>query len=62
LVIFVHSHPSGDPELSVADKELTPKLVRAGQMMGIQVRAPFSKRARQMAFRTWLESGFQKAR
>ena len=36
-VIFVHSHPSGDPEPSVADKELTKTLEMAGEIMGIEV-------------------------
>jgi len=36
-VIFVHSHPSGDPEPSIADKELTQQLVQLGELMGIQV-------------------------
>ena len=36
-VIFVHSHPSGDPEPSSADIELTRQLKQVGQLMGIQV-------------------------
>ena len=36
-VIFVHNHPSGDPEPSKEDVELTKRLVKAGEMMGIDV-------------------------
>ncbi len=36
-VIFVHNHPSGDPEPSEDDIELTKKLVKAGDVMGIAV-------------------------
>jgi DNA repair protein RadC len=36
-VIFVHSHPSGDPEPSVSDKELTKQLEMAGEIIGIEV-------------------------
>ncbi len=36
-VIFVHNHPSGDPSPSVQDKEITQRLVEAGELMGIPV-------------------------
>lgn len=36
-VIFVHNHPSGDPQPSKEDQELTDRLVKAGQLLGIQV-------------------------
>ena len=36
-VIFVHNHPSGDPEASEDDVKLTGNLVEAGQIMGIDV-------------------------
>ncbi len=36
-VIFVHNHPSGDPEPSKEDIELTKRLVRAGEIIGIDV-------------------------
>ena len=36
-VIFVHNHPSGDPEPSDDDIALTKRLVNAGQVMGIPV-------------------------
>ena len=36
-VIFVHAHPSGDPEPSFADKEITRQLRQAGELMGINV-------------------------
>jgi DNA repair protein RadC len=36
-VIFVHNHPSGDPEPSEDDIELTKRLVEAGKLLGILV-------------------------
>jgi DNA repair protein RadC len=36
-VIFVHNHPSGDPEPSEDDIELTRRLVDAGKLLGILV-------------------------
>jgi len=36
-VIFVHNHPSGDPEPSEDDVELTRRLVEAGKLLGILV-------------------------
>ncbi|MFC2010327.1 DNA repair protein RadC [Chloroflexota bacterium] len=36
-VIFVHNHPSGDPEPSEDDVELTRRLAQAGDIMGIDV-------------------------
>ncbi|MDM8000366.1 MAG: DNA repair protein RadC [Dehalococcoidia bacterium] len=36
-VIFVHNHPSGDPEPSQDDIELTRRLVEAGKLLGILV-------------------------
>jgi len=36
-VIFVHNHPSGDPEPSEEDVELTRRLVKAGEIIGIEV-------------------------
>lgn len=36
-VIFVHNHPSGDPEPSKEDVELTKRLAKAGEIMGIDV-------------------------
>jgi DNA repair protein RadC len=36
-VVFVHNHPSGDPEPSDDDIALTKRLVSAGQLMGIPV-------------------------
>jgi DNA repair protein RadC len=36
-VIFAHNHPSGDPEPSKEDIELTKRLAAAGEIMGIDV-------------------------
>lgn len=36
-VIFVHNHPSGDPEASPEDRALTRRLVSAGEIIGIRV-------------------------
>jgi DNA repair protein RadC len=36
-VVFVHNHPSGDPQPSQEDIEITKKLVQAGQIVGIPV-------------------------
>ena len=36
-VIFVHNHPSGDPQPSSDDIELTERLVKAGKLLGIRV-------------------------
>ncbi|MDP3879088.1 MAG: DNA repair protein RadC [Dehalococcoidales bacterium] len=36
-VIFVHNHPSGNPEASEDDVKLTKRLAEAGEIMGIDV-------------------------
>ncbi len=36
-IILVHNHPSGDPEPSKADIDITKRLVRAGLLLGIEV-------------------------
>jgi DNA repair protein RadC len=36
-VIFVHNHPSGETEPSADDLQLTSRLVRAGEVLGIRV-------------------------
>jgi DNA repair protein RadC len=36
-VIFAHNHPSGDPEPSKEDIELTKRLAKAGEVLGIDV-------------------------
>ncbi len=36
-VLFVHNHPTGDPEPSVEDIALTGRLVLAGEILGIRV-------------------------
>ncbi|MBI4296856.1 MAG: DNA repair protein RadC [Chloroflexi bacterium] len=36
-VIFVHNHPSGDPEASADDIKLTKRLVEVGELVGIEV-------------------------
>ncbi len=35
--IFAHNHPSGDPEASEDDIELTKRLAKAGKIVGIDV-------------------------
>lgn len=34
-IIIVHNHPSGDPAPSVEDREVTRRLAKAGQLLGI---------------------------
>ena len=36
-VIFIHNHPSGDPEPSEDDLEITKRLVESGKILGIEV-------------------------
>jgi DNA repair protein RadC len=36
-IVIAHNHPSGDPEPSDADVELTEQLLKAGRLMGIDV-------------------------
>jgi DNA repair protein RadC len=36
-VVFLHNHPSGDPQPSAEDRELTTRLVAAGDVLGIRV-------------------------
>jgi DNA repair protein RadC len=36
-IIFVHNHPSGDPEPSPEDHALTQRLIAAGEVLGIRV-------------------------
>ena len=36
-VIFLHNHPSGDPQPSAEDRTLTARLQDAGNILGIQV-------------------------
>ena len=36
-IIIIHNHPSGNPEPSKEDKEVTVKLVQAGSIIGINV-------------------------
>lgn len=36
-IILVHNHPSGDPEPSTEDKELTRRLDQCGELLGIAV-------------------------
>jgi len=36
-VVFVHNHPSGDPEPSEDDLKITKRLVEAGKILGIEV-------------------------
>lgn len=36
-LILVHNHPSGDPTPSAEDREVTGRLVRAGELLGVRV-------------------------
>ena len=36
-VILIHNHPSGDPEPSQADLEITKRIIEAGKIMGVDV-------------------------
>jgi DNA repair protein RadC len=36
-VIFVHNHPSGDPTPSAEDLEITRRLRRVGELVGVKV-------------------------
>lgn len=36
-IILIHNHPSGDPEPSEDDLEITKRLVEAGKILGIEV-------------------------
>lgn len=36
-IVMVHNHPSGDPEPSRADAQITREATRAGEMLGIEV-------------------------
>lgn len=36
-IILVHNHPSGDPSPSFEDKELTERLIKSGEEIGIKV-------------------------
>jgi DNA repair protein RadC len=37
MLIFIHNHPSGDPEPSQGDKDITKKLVEACQIFDLEV-------------------------
>lgn len=37
FLVLAHNHPSGDPTPSGADKDMTRRLVEAGELMGIRV-------------------------
>jgi DNA repair protein RadC len=36
-IVVVHNHPSGDTEASADDLDITARLVKAGQILGIEV-------------------------
>jgi DNA repair protein RadC len=36
-IVLAHNHPSGDPEPSRDDEQVTSRLVRAGRLVGIEV-------------------------
>jgi DNA repair protein RadC len=36
-LVFMHNHPSGDPNPSLDDIEITKRLVKAGNLLGIEI-------------------------
>ena len=36
-VLLIHNHPSGDPSPSAEDREVTRRLARAGELLGVRV-------------------------
>jgi DNA repair protein RadC len=36
-IVLAHNHPSGDPEPSRDDEQVTRRLVRAGELIGVEV-------------------------
>ena len=36
-IIMVHNHPSGDPEPSLCDKEITEDIFNAGRLLGVRL-------------------------
>ena len=36
-IILVHNHPSGDPTPSLADIDMTKKIIQAGEKLGVLV-------------------------
>ena len=36
-IILVHNHPSGDPTPSAEDKDITQRLMKAGEELGIRI-------------------------
>ena len=36
-MILAHNHPSGNPEPSQADRELTQRLIESGEILGIRL-------------------------
>ena len=36
-LVLVHNHPSGDPTPSAEDREVTTRLAKAGEILGIRV-------------------------
>ena len=36
-IVVIHNHPSGDPQPSVEDVDITRRLVKAGELLGIPV-------------------------
>ena len=36
-LVLVHNHPSGDPTPSPEDREVTERLARAGEILGVRV-------------------------
>jgi DNA repair protein RadC len=36
-ILLAHNHPSGDPEPSIEDKQVTKRLLEAGELLGVPV-------------------------
>lgn len=59
-VILVHNHPSGDPSPSGEDREITLRLVRAGELLGVKVLDHLV--IGEQGFVSFLEAGFMETK
>ena len=60
-LLLVHNHPSGDPAPSREDREITRRLVRAGEILGVRVLDHVIVAERgycSLREEGWVESGF----